>query len=108
MVVPKRRDTRHGCIYNFIVTDVVGNRVHEILEKKLSVIFEEIGIDKYSDVWDSEVADLDFTEGPIGHPGQMEENLYLVESETRQQLQNSKKYKDVIREKKNLIVLALK
>lgn len=100
--------TRDVHIYNFIVTDTVENRVREVLEEKLSVILEEMGVDKYSDVLDSEVAELDFTEvymRSIGHPYQVEKNLYPVESEMKQQLQNSKKYKDVIREEKDLTAL---
>lgn len=92
-------------IYNFIVTDTVENRVREVLEEKLSVILEEMGVDKYSDVLDSEVAECDFTEvymRSIGHPRQVEKNLYPVEAEMKQQLSNAKKYKDVIREEKDL------
>ena len=33
--------------------------MREVLEEKLSVILEEMGVDKYSDVLDSEVAELD-------------------------------------------------
>lgn len=97
--------TRDVHIYNFIVSDTVENRVREVLEEKLSVILNEMGVDKYSDVLDSEVAELDFTEvymRSIGKPYKVEENLYPVESEMKQQLQNSKKYKDVIREEKDL------
>ncbi len=92
-------------IYNFIVGDTIENRVREVLEEKLSVILEEMGVDKYSDVLDSEVAELDFTEvymRSIGRPSKIEENMYPVESEMKQQLQNSKKYRDVIREEKDL------
>lgn len=97
--------TRDVHIYNFIVSDTVENRVREVLEEKLSVILEEMGVDKYSDVLDSEVAELDFTKvymRSIGKPSMVEKNLYPVESEMKQQLQNSKKYKDVIREEKDL------
>lgn len=97
--------TRDVHIYNFIVSDTVENRVREVLEEKLSVILEEMGVDKYSDVLDSEVAELDFTEvymRSIGRPSKIEENMYPVESEMKQQLQNSKKYKDIIREEKDL------
>lgn len=100
--------TRDVHIYNFIVTDTVENRVREVLEKKLAVILEEMGVDKYSDVLDSEAAELDFTEvymRSVGHPGQVEKNLYPVEAEMKQQLQNAKKYKDVIREEKDLTAL---
>lgn len=38
---------------NFVLEDSVEHRVHEVLEEKLAVIFEELGIDKTSDVLDS-------------------------------------------------------
>lgn len=53
---------RNVHIYNFIVADTVESRVREVLEEKLSVIFKELEVDKYSDVLDSEATDLDFTE----------------------------------------------
>lgn len=92
-------------IYNFIVADTVENRVREVLEEKLSVILKEMGVDKYSDVLDSEVAECDFTDvymRSIGHSAQIEKNLYSVETEMKQQLANTQKYKDVIREEKDL------
>lgn len=95
-------------IYNFIVADTVENRVREVLEEKLSIILKEMGVDKYSDVLDSEVAECDFTDvymRSIGHAAQIEKNLYPVESEMKQQLANAKKYKDVIREDKDLTKL---
>lgn len=95
-------------IYNFIVGDTVENRVREVLEQKLSVIFKELGVDKYSDVLDSEVAELDFTEvymNSIGRPSSVERNMYPVESEVKQQVANAQKYKDIIREEKDLTQL---
>lgn len=95
-------------IYNFIVGDTVENRVREVLEEKLSVILKEMGVDKYSDVLDSEVAECDFTDvymRSIGHASQVEKNLYPVEAEMKQQLTNAQKYKDVIREEKDLTKL---
>ena len=95
-------------IYNFIVSDTVENRVREVLEEKLSVIFKELGVDKYSDVLDSEVAELDFTDvymGSIGRPASVEKNMYHVESEVKQQVANAKKYKDIIHEEKDLTQL---
>ena len=100
--------TRDVHIFNFIVTDTVENRVREVLEEKLSVILQEMGVDKYSDVLDSEVAEIDFTEAymrSIGKPFKIEENLRPIESEMKQQLQNARKYKDVIREEKDLTAL---
>lgn len=95
-------------IYNFIVGETVENRVREVLEEKLSVILKEMGVDKYSDVLDSEVAECDFTDvymRSIGHTSQVEKNLYPVEEEMKQQLMNAQKYKDVIREEKDLTKL---
>ena len=95
-------------IFNFIVGETVENRVREVLEEKLSVILKEMGVDKYSDVLDSEVAECDFTDvymRSIGHASQVEKNLYPVEAEMKQQLTNAQKYKDVIREEKDLTKL---
>ncbi len=95
-------------IYNFIVDDTVENRVREVLEEKLDLILKEMGVDKYSDVLDSEVAEYDFTEvymSSICKPKRVENNLYPVESEMKQQLENSKKYKDIIKEEKDLTKL---
>lgn len=95
-------------IYNFIVGETVENRVREVLEEKLSVILKEMGVDNYSDVLDSEVAECDFTDvymRSIGHASQVEKNLYPVEAEMKQQLTNAQKYKDVIREEKDLTKL---
>lgn len=95
-------------IYNLIVGETVENRVREVLEEKLSVILKEMGVDKYSDVLDSEVAECDFTDvymRSIGHASQVEKNLYPVEAEMKQQLTNAQKYKDVIREEKDLTKL---
>lgn len=67
-----------------------------------------MGVDKYSDVLDSEIAECDFTDvymRSISHPSKISESLYPVESEMKQQLTNEKKYKDVIREEKDLTAL---
>ena len=103
--IGQKRDVH---IYNFIIRDTVENRVREVLEEKLSVILKEMGVDKYSDVLDSEVAELDFTEvymRSISKPSKINENLYPVEAEMKQQLTNSQKYKDIIREEKDLTEL---
>ena len=95
-------------IHNFIIKDTVENRVREVLEKKLSVIFKEMGIDKYSDVLDSEVAECDFTNvymSSISKPYNIEENMYQVEAEMKQQRANTEKYKAIIKEEKDLTQL---
>lgn len=103
--IGQKRDVH---IYNFIIRDTVENRVRQVLEEKLSVILKEMGVDKYSDVLDSEIAECDFTDvymRSISHPSKITESLYPVESEMKQQLTNAKKYKDVIREEKDLTAL---
>ena len=92
-------------IYNFIATETVEARVREVLEQKLSVILKEMGVDKYSDILDSEIAECDFTEVymySIGHPHQIEKNIYNIELEMKQQLSNMKRYKDIIQDEKDL------
>lgn len=103
--IGQKRDVH---IYNFIIEDTVENRVRQVLEEKLSVILKEMGVDKYSDVLDSEVAECDFTDvymRSISHPSKITEALYPVESEMKQQVANAQKYKDVIREEKDLTKL---
>lgn len=103
--IGQKRDVH---IYNFIIEDTVENRVRQVLEEKLSVILKEMGVDKYSDVLDSEVAECDFTDvymRSISHPAKITEALYPVESEMKQQVANAQKYKDVIREEKDLTKL---
>lgn len=100
--------TRDVQIHNLIIEDTVENRVRQVLELKLSVILKEIGIDKYSDVLDSEVAELDFTKvymRSICNPNKIDEAMYPVESEMKQQISNVKKYKEVITEDKDLTEL---
>ena len=100
--IGQKRDVH---IYNFIITDTVENRVREVLEEKLSVILQEMGVDKYSYVLDSEVAECDFTDAymnTIAKPFKLEDSLRPIEAEMRQQLKNSNQYKDIIREEKNL------
>lgn len=101
--------TRDVQIFNFIVTDTIENRVREVLEEKLSVILKEMGVDKYSDVLDSEIAEVDFTNvymHSISRPhGKSAENLYPVESEFRQELKNAQKYRSLLHEDKDLTQL---
>ena len=95
-------------IYNMIIGDTVESRVREVLEEKLSVIMKELGIDKYSDVLDNEVAECDFTDAymsSIGHASRIEQNIYSVEKEMRQQAENALKYKDILHEEKDLTQL---
>ena len=92
-------------IYNFILEGTVEKRVREVIEEKLSVILEEMGIDKYSDVLDSEVAEYDFTDvyiKSIEKPYNIEKNLSSVTMEMKDQMKNVKSYRNVLCEEKNL------
>lgn len=92
-------------IYNFILEGTVERRVREVIEEKLSVIMEEMGIDKYSDVLDSEVAEYDFTDvyiKSIEKPYNIEKNLSSITMEMKDQIKNVKSYKDVLCEDKDL------
>lgn len=103
--IGQKRDVH---IYNFTIRDTIENRVREVLEEKLSVILREMGVDKYSDVLDSEVAEIDFTEAymfSISSPSEINENIYKIKSEMKRELINSQKYKDIIREEKDLTEL---
>ena len=100
--IGQKRDVH---IYNFSIEDTVENRVKTVLEEKLSVILKEMGVDKYSDVLDSEVAECDFTDAymaSIAQPIKIEDNIGPVEVEMKQQLKNVQKYKDIIHEDKDL------
>ena len=92
-------------IYNFIITDTIESRVRQVLEEKLFVILKEMGVDKFSDVLDSEVAELDFTKvymDSIGRPQIVAKNIYPIESEVKLQVANAQKYKEIIKDDKNL------
>jgi len=96
---------RDVIVYNFILADTVENRVKAVLEEKLSVILKEIGIDKYSDVLDSETAELNFTDAymkSIRNPKNIELNIRPVEEDLKKQVQNTMRIKDLIKEEKDL------
>lgn len=97
--------TRDVDVYNFMIDGTVESRVHEVIEEKLSVILGELGIDKYSDVLDSEACDLDFTNaymGSIGKSQAVERSAGRIEKELREQVSNVASYQEIIREDKDL------
>lgn len=92
-------------VYNFVLADTVENRVKAVLEEKLSTILKEIGIDKYSDILDSEAAEINFTDAyikSISNPKNIELNIRPVEEDLKRQIQNKMRIKDIIREEKDL------
>lgn len=100
--IGQKRDVQ---VYNFMIEGTVESRVYEVIGEKLSVILTEFGIDKYSDVLDSESVDLDFTNAymqSIGKPGRVEMVVEPIEKEVRQQAANAESYHEIIREDKDL------
>jgi hypothetical protein len=96
---------RDVVVYNFILADTVEYRVKAVLEEKLSVILKEVGIDKYSDVLDSEAAELNFTDAylkSIRNPKGIQVNIRPVAEDLKKQVQNTLQVKDLIREEKDL------
>lgn len=92
-------------IFNFIIKDTIENRIRNVLEDKLSVIFSETGIDKMSDVLDNEIAELDFTDvyiKSIRTPKNIEHNVLMLENDLKQQIETANKYKELIKEEKDL------
>jgi hypothetical protein len=95
-------------IYNYILTETVEKRVMDVLEQKLSLILKEIGINKYSDVLDSEFSELNFTDAymkSIRNPKDIEYHLKPVEEDLKTQVKNANKFKDIIHEDKDLTAL---
>ena len=95
-------------IFNFIVENTIENRVREVLEEKLRVIFTELGVDKYSDVLDSEEMDVDFTDvymRSLMNPKRIEENLYVLGKDIQAQVKNTKRFKEILEDNKDLSVL---
>jgi hypothetical protein len=73
---------------NFLLQDTVENRVQEVLEAKLKIIFDEFGIDKTSDVLDSSQAEALFDKLYIQamiNPDQLEESVEKVTHEVEDQ-----------------------
>lgn len=92
-------------VYNFILADTVENRVKTVLEEKLSVILREIGIDKYSDILDSETAELNFTDAymqSIRNPNDIEFNIRRIEEDLKTQVKNTMQIRELIKEEKDL------
>lgn len=99
---------RDVLVYNFILAETVEKRVKDVLEQKLSLILKEIGIDKYSDVLDNELSDLNFTDAYINsirNPKNIEFNVRHIEEDLKTQVQNAKKFKEIIHEDKDLTAL---
>ena len=92
-------------VYNFILKDTIENRVRSVLEEKLAVILQELGIDKLQDVLDEGTADMDFTKvyiDTIVSPEFQDLHINEVEKTARKQVDQFKHIQSVIREDKAL------
>jgi hypothetical protein len=75
-------------VVNFVFEDSVEHRVREVLEQKLSVIFEEFGIDKTGDVLDSAQAGRIFDDmyvEAILNPEKVEDSVESVVARLQEQ-----------------------
>ena len=76
---------------NFVFEDSIEHRVLEVLEKKLAIIFEELGIDKTGDVLDSAQAGQIFDDlyveailNPDGVGTKVDEMLKSIQKQVRE------------------------
>ena len=92
-------------VYNFILADTVENRVRMVLEEKLAVILQELGIDKLQDVLDEGTADMDFTKVYISSIVQEKyKNAYVddLNKDMQKQVKQFQAIQSVIHEDKTL------
>lgn len=97
--------SRDVLVYNYILEDTVEKRVREVLEAKLSVIFEQMGIDKLQDVLDSEIAEADFTDVYIKSIANPEHSDYYtgkLEEDIKEQVTQAIQIRDLIKDDKTL------
>ena len=97
--------TNDVLVYNFILKDTIENRVRTVLESKLAVILQELGIDKLQDVLDEGTADMDFTKvymSTISLPKHQEVYVNEVEETARKRVDQYRHIRDVIKDEKTL------
>lgn len=92
-------------VYNFVLEDTIENHVREVLESKLQVILQELGIDKLQDVLNSESAEMDFTKvyiKTIAEPQYVRSFTDKLGNDMQQQVKAAVAVRDVIRDEKTL------
>ncbi len=90
---------------NFVFEDTVEHRVREVLEQKLTVIFEEFGIDKTGDVLDSAQAGHIFDEmyvEAILNPEKVEESVESVIARLQEQAREARTTASILGATKDL------
>lgn len=96
---------RDVLVYNFVLEDTVEKRVREVLEQKLVVILEQMGIDKMQDVLDSELAEADFTDvyiKSVANPEHSGYYLQRLEEDIKGQVTQAVEIRDLIKDDKKL------
>ena len=96
---------RDVLVYNFVLEDTVEKRVREVLEQKLAVILEQMGIDKMQDVLDSELAEADFTDvyiKSVANPEHSGYYLQRLEEDIKGQVAQALEIRDLIKDDKKL------
>ncbi|HZX46159.1 MAG TPA: hypothetical protein VFF83_02725, partial [Clostridia bacterium] len=89
----------------FVLEDTVEKRVREVLEQKLVVILEQMGIDKMQDVLDSELAEADFTDvyiKSVANPEHSGYYLQRLEEDIKGQVAQAVEIRDLIKDDKKL------
>lgn len=92
-------------VYNFILADTIENRVRTVLEQKLAVILQELGIDKLQDVLDEGNAEMDFTKvyiSSIVHQRHQDAYVDELNQNMQKQVQQYQAIQSVIHEEKEL------
>ena len=92
-------------VFNFVLEDTIENRVRTVLEQKLAVIFQELGIDKLQDVLNSDTADMDFTRvfmKSITEPQYVNSFTNELGKDVQRQVDQAMQVQDVIRDEKQL------
>ena len=81
--------------YNMIISDTVEAHVREVIEKKLSVILADIGVDKLSDILDSGEANSAFDtvfKNAIQNEGNIDESMQQVEKVLREAARSARQF----------------
>lgn len=97
--------------FNFILEDTIENRVRNVLEEKLSIIFKEFGIDKSSDVLDSVEAGVDFTEvyiKSIANPKYLDLYASNIEEKIKEKTAAVNKARELLKDDKDINLNVLK
>lgn len=90
-------------VFNFMLSDTVEFRIKEVLEEKLTTIFEELGVDKMEDVLDCADAEFDFTDifiKGISDPKNVDYYIEKLEKEVRDKTEKINEIKGLLQDEK--------